>query len=1829
MNEHWTKQKFNSGIPVYALMLLMSSLLLGTYQVNATTFTVNSLGDANTGSANAGTLRYCIEQANLSAGPHTVNFSVAGTITLSTRLVINQQMSINGYSAPGAAANTFANRTLTVQVILPGGSDNSSFEVNASNTTISGINFISNHNGGFPQFAIYHNLSVAGVANNVWIWGCSFNTNLAGTGTYANAGGGGIGIYGNANTAVTGRPAGLSNLTAWIIGTNGDGTNDANEGNQFTANDAALGGFAGNEAIRLSNTDNFVLAGNYFGLQKDGITPLQAFNTTTGVAQNYYVIIENAIGTRIGTDMNGTSDVLERNVIAGARGAAIAIFSNHNTGSLSTDPAYTLRSPGNNVIYGNYIGTNATGLATGADLRNRIGIRIEGSNSNIIGSSTNVAGRNVIVNTIGSAVSIRGYRANNSSIPITASNNTVSGNYIGVLSNGTSASGNGTGVYIGDVSNMQTNDISAINNTVSLNVIANSTNAGVNLYAFNREQVRNNIVTQNSVYANGALGINLSSADDDLAVSPNDGALDAASSIVSANQMTDYGIITNMSLSGNNLSIAGYVGNNAAGSSTFANAIVEFFIADNSPANQNGARISGDGLSVPHGEGKTYIGSLTANANGVFSGTLNVAGFGITTGTAITNTARTGTNTSEFGANVIVNMIQGNVYNDMNGLNSGGIVDGTGTNTGGTLYTALYNVSTGRVEAYATVAADGRYAMSTLPGVDYSVYLTTTLPTIGSVVTPSLTLPAGWANTGENNCLNTAGCAGSDGTADGMLALGILSTPITQANFGINQTPTAVATDPAIQANPGATVSVDIKPGFGGTDPNSGTITSYNITGFPANATSIIINGTPYTTLSAIQTAFPNGIPTSATIRLDPADGPVTVSIPFTVTDNAGLTSTNTAILNIVFSATYIVQGNVYNDNDGSIGGANGNAVDGTASGSALYANLYTNSNVFVGSAQVQNDGTYSIPNVPNGTGYKLQISNTQATTGSTYTANAALPGTYKNVSSSETPSDADGTITLSVNNSNNTGNNFGINMPPTAVPSDFTGLPNLGGTNSALITGGFGGTDPNNGEIAFMKISSFPFNATSLIIDGISYNTINAINTAYPNGIPTNAAGVPTVPVRVDPNFGGAGTVQIPFTVVDKAGLTSPVVNLNVGFVPTRIIQGAVYNDNNGAISGVNGTVIDGTAAATPLYANLYDNTGNFVSSAQVQNNGFYTLTNVPNGAGYRVQISSIQATAGGTFAPGAPLPGTFVNVSSNETPSESDGVIVVNVSGADVFSVNFGINQPPTAAADVNNSGVLGQPLVTNVVGNDTDPNSGSIDATRVSLVAPVGSTVNSTDAQGDITSVTVPGQGTWTVNPTTGTVTFTPISGFSGNPSPINYTVRDNASLTSNAASITVTYPTVTVSGRVVNDANNSAAIQDGSEGGTSAGGALFVYAVDGSNNIIGKALVNAGTGDYSMSLSPGVNYTLTLSNQNLAVYGSSATLINQLPNGWTATGEGLNNTDDNNANGKIELNTGAGNTTNANFGIQQLPDTDNKTYALPTQPAGNAMIPLNGVGSNPPLMSGTDPEDGTYTGNTGTIRSPQGVRIASLPVNGELWYSGIHVTNANLNTTIYGDPSLFSIKLTGSGYATTSFSYAYVDAAGSTDPTPADYSINWSTPLPVSLLSFDAAVKANSVVLTWSTAREYNNKGFHIQRSADGATWSNIAFENSLADNGNSSSILHYKFVDIAPFNGKNFYRLSQVDVDGKESISDVKQVNILSTTQIQVYPNPTRHLLTVNGLSGHEILKIVDLTGKTVLETKCNQTKVVIDLNSVVEGVYYLYIQSSGVTKAEKVIKLKN
>jgi hypothetical protein len=136
-----------------------------------------------------------------------------------------------------------------------------------------------------------------------------------------------------------------------------------------------------------------------------------------------------------------------------------------------------------------------------------------------------------------------------------------------------------------------------------------------------------------------------------------------------------------------------------------------------------------------------------------------------------------------------------------------------------------------------------------------------------------------------------------------------------------------------------------------------------------------------------------------------------------------------------------------------------------------------------------------------------------------------------------------------------------------------------------------------------------------------------------------------------------------------------------------------------------------------------------------------------------------------------------------------------------------------------------------------------------------------------------------------------------------------------------------------------------------------------------------------------------------------------------------------------------------------------------------------------------------------------------------------------------------------------------------------------------------------------LLTWGTATEQNTSKYEIQRSKDGANW--VAIDN-VAAAGNSTSDRSYQYLDLQ--GGSAFYRIRQVDADGKSVYTDIKRTSCESKNfTVVLYPVPAKENLTVVIKSDKAVrteLQIMDINGKLLrrIPTQINSGSNNISLN---------------------------
>lgn len=174
---------------------------------------------------------------------------------------------------------------------------------------------------------------------------------------------------------------------------------------------------------------------------------------------------------------------------------------------------------------------------------------------------------------------------------------------------------------------------------------------------------------------------------------------------------------------------------------------------------------------------------------------------------------------------------------------------------------------------------------------------------------------------------------------------------------------------------------------------------------------------------------------------------------------------------------------------------------------------------------------------------------------------------------------------------------------------------------------------------------------------------------------------------------------------------------------------------------------------------------------------------------------------------------------------------------------------------------------------------------------------------------------------------------------------------------------------------------------------------------------------------------------------------------------------------------------------------------------------------------------------------------------------------------------------------------------------------------NTPLPVELIDFRAIKSGKSIVLNWMTASEVNNSGFDIERSIDGRSWKVIGFTNGA---GSVAEVQNYNFIDVQPLGSIYYYRLKQIDYDGKYDYSPIVVVRNTEETIHRVSPNPFNDFLTFTTPlddGDHSNIHIYNQQGSKIKEFKSLNGAV--DTHDVPPGVYFVQFPSGEYTKLVK------
>lgn len=180
------------------------------------------------------------------------------------------------------------------------------------------------------------------------------------------------------------------------------------------------------------------------------------------------------------------------------------------------------------------------------------------------------------------------------------------------------------------------------------------------------------------------------------------------------------------------------------------------------------------------------------------------------------------------------------------------------------------------------------------------------------------------------------------------------------------------------------------------------------------------------------------------------------------------------------------------------------------------------------------------------------------------------------------------------------------------------------------------------------------------------------------------------------------------------------------------------------------------------------------------------------------------------------------------------------------------------------------------------------------------------------------------------------------------------------------------------------------------------------------------------------------------------------------------------------------------------------------------------------------------------------------------------------------------------------------------------------VNDCAPVPVTLSEFSGKYGNGQALLDWKTSQEINSSRFEIQKSTDGQ---NFNYLTTVEATGYSTIPQEYAYTDKFPGSGAYvYYRLKQIDMDGKFSFSNVVKIAMGNRASMEVFPNPFTSSFTANfeaNKTAEATLIIRNSIGQTVMQRtiktiRGNNSVNINSLSSLKPGIYYVNISNDDI-----------
>jgi hypothetical protein len=169
------------------------------------------------------------------------------------------------------------------------------------------------------------------------------------------------------------------------------------------------------------------------------------------------------------------------------------------------------------------------------------------------------------------------------------------------------------------------------------------------------------------------------------------------------------------------------------------------------------------------------------------------------------------------------------------------------------------------------------------------------------------------------------------------------------------------------------------------------------------------------------------------------------------------------------------------------------------------------------------------------------------------------------------------------------------------------------------------------------------------------------------------------------------------------------------------------------------------------------------------------------------------------------------------------------------------------------------------------------------------------------------------------------------------------------------------------------------------------------------------------------------------------------------------------------------------------------------------------------------------------------------------------------------------------------------------------------------VPVNFKNITATLKQKSTEVNWEVGNEVNIVRYIVEKSTNGRTFTSIGSVVAY----NSST---YTFDDASVSESEvYFYRVKSEELTGEIKYSNIVFVKIGNSKDVTVYPNPVGETLSIAGLKGNTVIKLINSTGQVLIQQSTSVSSLSIDATGLKTGIYLLQVFSNGKIQDTKTI----